>query len=136
MLCVIEIAMTICGIIILVRGQANLTKNRVVTGAPAYVIGSILTATLPLLLTIGIGMGVALAASKGVEKVAGNPLLFLVDIVGVALIAAVCVVVALIGSKRPERIPMSAPPSQFGPPTFPPVDPSNPYQSPYGDRQG
>ncbi len=59
MLCLIaEIAMTIFGIITLVKGKFSFTQNRVVKGIPAYAIGIILTATFPVLFCGGFIIGI------------------------------------------------------------------------------
>ena len=46
--CILEIAAVVYGIMTLVRGRFNYGKTKEVRGAPAYVIGVILLATIPL----------------------------------------------------------------------------------------
>lgn len=55
---VMEVCMLIFGIIALVRGNFTLTRNKVVTGAPARIIGVILILPLPLALLAGLLIGV------------------------------------------------------------------------------
>jgi hypothetical protein len=61
MLCLIaEITMTIFGIITLAKGKFSFTRNRIVKGIPAYVIGIILIATFPVILSAGFITGVVM----------------------------------------------------------------------------
>lgn len=50
MCCLVEIGMFVFGIVTLVKGRFQLSRTKVVVGAPAYVIGAILTAVLPVVL--------------------------------------------------------------------------------------
>jgi hypothetical protein len=57
MMCLIEIACLVFGIIILARGQVPLSSTKEVRGGPAYLIGLILIAIFPLALGIGFVVG-------------------------------------------------------------------------------
>jgi F0F1-type ATP synthase membrane subunit c/vacuolar-type H+-ATPase subunit K len=106
MLCLIaEIAMTIFGIITLVKGKFSLTKNRVVKGIPAYAIGIILTATFPVLFCGGLFIGIVMAIlAHGRQpdvqklKMAG----FFLEIGLVLVISLVVLVIACLSSKKTE----------------------------------
>jgi hypothetical protein len=62
---ILEIGMLIMGILALVRGKISLTRNRVVTGTPARVIGVVLVLPLPLALVSGFVLGIVLVALSG-----------------------------------------------------------------------
>lgn len=67
MLClIVEIGMTLWGLVTLVRGKFPLAGRKIVTGWPAYLIGLILTATIPAIFGVGFIYGVYLA-SQGVD---------------------------------------------------------------------
>jgi hypothetical protein len=61
--CIAEIAMLVFGIIFLVRGKINLSRDKVVEGAMARLIGVILILPLPLAFLVGVMIGI----SKGME---------------------------------------------------------------------
>jgi hypothetical protein len=125
--------MTVYGIVTLVRGRFPLTRNRVVTGGPAYLIGVLLTATLPALLVMGMVIGfVATVRAGGAPP---NPLEFaFLDFLAVPLILLAVMIVAWTAPKdRPEeQVPVAADPlAPFGE-ALPPAS-DNPYASPYTD---
>jgi hypothetical protein len=68
MCCIAEIAAFVFGIIAIVKGRFSLTRNRVVQGAPARVIGVLLM--MPLILGQGgeLVYGAAIGARRGFER--------------------------------------------------------------------
>jgi hypothetical protein len=58
----IEVGALIFGVIAVTRGEFSLTRNKVVRGVPARVVGILLILVLPVALLIGIGAAVFLAA--------------------------------------------------------------------------
>ena len=97
-----EIAMMIFGIITLVRGKFNLMRNRIVTGAPAYAIGIILTATLPLIMGIGFVIGVVLTINAHGQKPDVQQL-YMLSILDVVLVPFVLLVVIIIALAAPKN---------------------------------
>jgi hypothetical protein len=63
--CIAEIAMFVFGIVTLVKGTFQVSRQRVVTGARAYLIGAILVSVLPLVVVIGLVAGVVLTMQNG-----------------------------------------------------------------------
>jgi len=59
------IILMILGVVTLIRGKVNFSKSRVVTGAPAYLIGALLIAPFPTGFLIGVVMGAQHAAGGG-----------------------------------------------------------------------
>ncbi len=68
-MCCVEIAMTVCGIVVLCTGKFPWFSGTMVTGSRAYLIGGLLTATFPLALVIGFSIGVVIGLSN-----AGQPI--------------------------------------------------------------
>ena len=133
MCCAVEIGMMVFGIITLVRGRFQLTGNKVVSGAPAYIIGAILTATLPLLFVVGMGLGLMLAMKNPGRPPDVGALAFL-DFIIVPVVLVIVLVIALATAREPQRRPLVDPLLQGGmplgvPPTQP-MDPNNPYAPP------
>ncbi|GIW56491.1 MAG: hypothetical protein KatS3mg082_2895 [Nitrospiraceae bacterium] len=130
MCCIAEIAMTFWGIVTLVQGRFFLTRNKIVRGAWAYVIGGLLTATLPVVLGLGFVIGFVLTVVRGREPTVEELLpLSILDIVVVTAILSAVVVIAVMTGKPvgPKSTPTQ---SDVEPPIPPPVDTNNPYQSP------
>jgi hypothetical protein len=128
--CILEIVMLVFGIITLVKGAFKLTRKKVVTGGPAYVVGVLLILPLPLALATGFAIGVMHGLQGGapmdpelLRKAAAVEW----SIIVIMLISAL--VVALVSAKPPQP-----PQDQFGPNApYSPLDPGNPYASP-GDQ--
>ncbi|GIW98022.1 MAG: hypothetical protein KatS3mg111_1355 [Pirellulaceae bacterium] len=130
MCCLVEIAMTVWGIVTLVQGRFFLTRDKIVRGTWAYVIGGLLTATLPVVLGLGFFVGLVLTVIRGREPTVEELLpLSILDVVVVTVILSAVVVIAVMKGKPvgPESTPTQ---SEVGPPVPPPVDTNNPYQSP------
>ncbi len=62
MCCVVEIVMSVVGLITLIRGEIQLSSRLMMRGTRAYLIGGMLLSTFPLALACGVLLGVALAA--------------------------------------------------------------------------
>lgn len=126
--------MFVFGIITLVKGRFQLSRTKVVVGAPAYIIGAILTAVLPMVLLIGIVVGAVLFARTGQQPNAQQRMAYSgIDLAVVALALASSMAIAFATAKEPKRKQM---PISFGPPMPPPgasADPNNPYAAPQAD---
>ena len=128
--------MTIFGIVTLVKGRISLTRNKVVSGTPAYAIGILLTATLPIVIVFGFCLGLYLgmqAASHGRAPPTAMDFIW-VDAAVVLIMAALAVIIAVASGKPPRdespRDFQTEDVSPF-PPASPPSDPENPYSSPF-----
>jgi hypothetical protein len=135
MCCIAEIAMSIFGIVTLARGKFSLTRGRVITGLYAYLIGIILTLTLPLMLGIGFVVGIAIGINAGAQgrPIAGDEMLKYawLDMVFVPIILVIVGVIAAMAPKS-SATPSNAcqqPDGQL-PRDIPPMG-DNPYASPY-----
>ncbi|HUE72699.1 MAG TPA: hypothetical protein VMP01_17570 [Pirellulaceae bacterium] len=58
---IVEIIMTIMGIVALVKGEIKVIGKHPVRGIPAYIIGGLMTATLPMAFAVGFIAGFVLA---------------------------------------------------------------------------
>ena len=143
MCCLVQVAMSVWGIVTLATGQFVVSRTRVVLGRPAVLIGVILTSTFPVMVGIGFFFGVVggfLGAFDGGQIPEDLRLTFLaLDVVGVLLILAIVYAIALMNNQpRVPRHPGTTPPplNPFSPPPPPgyaPPDPNNPYASPRND---
>ncbi|HEX7449146.1 MAG TPA: hypothetical protein VF306_16450 [Pirellulales bacterium] len=140
MCCFVEVGMFVFGIITLVKGRFQLSRTKVVVGAPAYAIGAILTAVLPVALMIGVIVGLAVFAQAGAAPGEGinaqQRIAYGSVDAGVVLVALVAVMaIAFATAKEAAKKPRATP---FGagslPPTAPP-DPNNPYSAPQSDQR-
>lgn len=123
MLCIVEIAMMVFGIVTLTKGSISFSRQRVVTGVPAYLIGALLTSTFPLVLGAGIVFGLIRAAQG--QNAGDIPMgAFLIDIGVVATIGVTSAIIAAICGKDPLAIKQPQVASQT---ELPPPDPNNPY---------
>jgi hypothetical protein len=104
MLLILEIAMLIMGIVALIRGRFQLTRNRVCEGAGARLAGLIMILPLPLAFTVGFYIGAnAVASGKNFDAREWGPKLAMIEaglIVGCFLLAAL---IALATGQEPER---------------------------------
>src|SRR5207253_8175841 len=93
----------IFGIITLAKGKLTLTSSKVVYGAPARVIGVILTLPLPLALLVGFLIGFTMAAqgkpAEGKDMLKFAPIDL--GLVAAALLASLGI--ALATAERPRR---------------------------------
>jgi len=137
MMCLImEIAILIFGIVTLVKGELTLSKNKVLAGTPARVVGIVMALMLPALFAVGLFIGVMMAAMLGrqptqedLQMLAGLDLLFVLGTV-----VFVGIMGAVYGKPKSEMAAAAAGPSET--PFAAPADPSkrppgsNPYASP------
>ena len=65
---ILQIALTIMGIFILVKGKASLTRNKVCTGIPAIVVGVLFVLIIPILLVAGFFLGIGMALAGGTQE--------------------------------------------------------------------
>jgi Na+/H+-dicarboxylate symporter len=94
--------MLIFGILALVKGEFSLTRDRVVDGWPARIIGIVLMIPMPLGFCIGFAIGVATAA----QKKELNPMTLLpldVGLVITCLLVALGIAVATAHPRRKKR---------------------------------
>ncbi len=128
-----EIVMTIFGIVTLVKGKFTLSRNKIVTGPPAYAIGVLLTATLPLLLVVGLVVGVVIGfnAAAHHQPMPDMSKFAVFDFAGVGLVLLGVVLIAASCGKPPQRKPLVNFDDVAAPRSFPPPDPNNPYSPPY-----
>ena len=131
MLCAVEIGMLIAGITALSRGEVKLGNNWVIRGMPAYLMGIILTATLPLIAGIGFVSGFMMGLTGNEEAL---PMLACVDLGGVALSAVACLIIAALAPNTAEAEQVAPTPTSSAPYVPPfisrPMDPANPYATP------
>jgi hypothetical protein len=105
MLLGLEIALTVFGIITITKGRIALSSGKVVTGAPAYVIGAILAATFPLIILVAFCYGVYLGAEAAMH---GGPRptvsdFIWVDVGGVVIVPLIALIIALATAKPPSH---------------------------------
>ena len=121
MLCIVEIAMSVWGIVTLVKGRISLSKGKEITGTGAYLIGGLLAATLPVIFAIGIVYGII----RGMQGQTDIPIgTIFVDIGVVALIGIGCAILASVygGENASNPAPIESNDSQPRQ-----RDPNNPY---------
>ncbi len=136
MLCIVEIAIMIWGITTLVKGEIKFSKNRVVSGMPAYVIGILLAGALPLVFVIAMIAGFMIAINGG--QVQDAQALWIVDPIVLVAVGIICAFIGSIYGRDPAMSATSpdlfnAPPSNPPQTNYPPADPSNPYSSPISE---
>lgn len=119
MLCILEIAMTVMGIMALIKGEVKLSKNKVVRAPMAYIIGVILTATFPIALMIGLGIGFYYGANGQELPMAA----VLIDVVVIAIMGASAAVLAFTTAENPQNQFVADKGAIGGGPK----DPNNPY---------
>src|SRR5688572_7656534 len=103
MLCIVELACLVLGIIILATGRVPLSATREVRGGPAYVIGLLLLAVFP----IAFGIGFVIGFQQGMK---GQPvqigqfqrMALLIDI-GAILVGVVPALIIALATARPKR---------------------------------
>jgi|SRR5215469_14146232 len=130
--CIAEIAMFVFGIMTLVKGRFVLSRDRVVEGPPAYLIGAILVGTLPTIVLIAFVLGIMIALRTGRPPVAQDvqPYAGIEIVVSLVSIAAV-VTIGYLSTNSKQKRKTSRPP--VASPPYRPADPNNPYASPQAD---
>jgi hypothetical protein len=130
MCCIAEIAMMVFGIMTLVKGKFSLSRNQVIVGAPAYAIGGILTATLPVVFAIGIVIGIAHVAKNGNQPLDPSEYAYL-DLIIVPVVLLIVAMIAWAAPKRDARSPFgNREDAHVLDVKYQPMDPENPYASP------
>lgn len=128
--CGLELAALVVGLLTIDRGVFQLGQWRVVRGTPAYVIGGILAAQLPLLLISG-------ALINLMEKLTGGPPgpvlegVIVFPAMAMVLIGLPAVLILVIAAGENPSLRKSA--TGAGPQPderVAPMDPENPYASP------
>jgi hypothetical protein len=134
MLLAVEIVMLVWGIITLAKGQIKLTSNRTITGKHAYIIGALLTSTVPLIFAIAFVVGF-ISAMNNPGRPIDNMFFSLVDISVVAIMA---ILIFIVASFAPKEAPKKQDPfkSEFSADYLAKLPPmgDNPYASPQSDR--
>lgn len=134
MCCAVEVGLFIFGVITLAKGR-YVSRNRVIEGAPAYLIGVILVMIVPFNFLIGLVFGVVWTIRNGAPPnvnqmpwAAGiEAFVVLLALVSVMLIGAIA------GKSKDElSLPFAGPPLH---PPFRPIDPDNPYAAPQADER-
>src|SRR5262245_8288478 len=108
MFCVIELGLTVLGIVILITtlasGRFPLANNRELRGAPAYLVGGLLTLVLPVGLIIACGVvGNKFAQGKEAEIQNDNKSYLWIDIVAIAACGVPAGIIAAVGSQPKRR---------------------------------
>lgn len=128
MCCIAEALITFFGLAALFRGRLDLSRDKVVAGVPARVVGLILVLASPLAIAISVGVSLAIAYSRG-----RPPSHEFTSILSIVLLIAF-LLAALTVAVWASRSPLAPPAPTFGPPeNFPPgapPDPQNPYSAP------
>jgi hypothetical protein len=95
----LEIGMLIAGILALIKGKFTLTKNRVVEGAMARVIGLVMVLPIPLAIAAGVMVGFALTLQgKPIEEKELRTTLAIVEVVIVLACLLLAVILSLIAN--------------------------------------
>lgn len=131
--CIAEIAMLVFGIVTLVKGTFQVSRNRVVQGTPAYLIGAILVAVLPTVLAIGFVAGVVMTAKAG-RPPTPQELQWLTGVEpAITLLALVAVLTIGLTAGKPKQKTSRARVEPMVNPPYTPADPNNPYAAPRPD---
>src|SRR5215213_248737 len=108
MFCAIELGLTILGIAILITtlatGRFPLSNNRELRGAPAYLVGGLLTLVLPVGLIIACGIvGNKFAQGRADELEKDEKSYLWIDIVAVAGCGLPAAIIGAVGAKPKRR---------------------------------
>jgi len=108
MCCIAEIASLVFGIITLATGKFRLTRNKVVYGAPARIVGGLLVAPLPVALAVGMLYGIVIVAGKGGGQtdILHPPTAMVIAEVMIFLVFfSAAMIVAMVNAGPPKRKP-------------------------------
>ena len=101
MCCAFELSMCLFGLVVLVRGQFELSGGKTVSGVPAYLIGFLLLATGPLILMVTLAASYLAAARP--QLIAGRASIFTIAEWVIVLGILVCAsLLALLTAEKPE----------------------------------
>lgn len=105
--CGIAVGLTIFGLLGLIRGKMTISKTKVVVGVPARLLGLLAMTPIPLLLSVGVVIGLMNLNEDPQKLQKDNQLLFAAIevgvVVGVALLVFVIAAVVAIHPKEAER---------------------------------
>lgn len=103
MCCLVEIALLAIGLVTLIRGKLTLTRNKVVLGTPAYLVGCLLASTMPVVVVASFFFPmVDRALFGGVPNPAA--LFFWLEVLVVLGLVAVALSIAFVSAQRPGEI--------------------------------
>lgn len=111
MIFILEIGMLVAGILALAKGKLTFSKNRIVEGTAARVVGLILVLPLPLAFGIGVVIGFLTAFPHGVQRRPGGvqdfqDTLTLMELAIVLVCGVLAAVVGFAYSSRPSPKPL------------------------------
>jgi len=139
MLCALEVALTIMGIVAIFKQKLQLGKGKVLTGIPAILVGLLMVATIPLVFCGVVVLMVVLGAMQQPPD-AVSMWEIAVHLGVLAFIGLTAFVVTAIFGHPEEIAPINPntyptfadalPPNPNWPPPPPPADPKNPYSPP------
>lgn len=88
--------MSVFRIVTPVRGKFALSRSKVVRGMPAYFIGGLLVSTMPIVLGLGMIIGIVITARTGQPPTMEDMLPYsIIDVVVVGLILVAVLVIAM-----------------------------------------
>ncbi len=128
----IALALTIWGIVILVKRKVSLTKQKICTGGPAIAIGALFVGIFPISLAVGIVIGIVLVATGADPAFLMDYAIFF-DLGVLALIVITAFVIASIYGRSEEelnrqKLAQNRPAGSK--PNFQPSNSSNPFEPP------
>ncbi len=97
MICGMEIGLAIFGILALVRGKMTLSKNKIVIGAPARLLGLVALAPLPLAFGAGVLFAITQGAEANAERFAEDNR-WTLTLIEAGIVIGTAIVVFLIGA--------------------------------------
>jgi hypothetical protein len=101
---VLEIGMLIFGLIALITGKFSVSRNKVVRGAPARVVGGIMLLPLPLALLSVVAVGLALGLKGDLQEMEKHRMTFTIVEAAIVLICFIAaMVVGAIYAGPPDR---------------------------------
>lgn len=125
MLLILEVGLTIYGIVALCTGKFSFGKGIAIEGWQARLLGAICFCTLPFILMVGFAVGF-FSALNGID-LSNNPAIVLIDLIGVGAVIGLCLILISVFQKQQAPKP-SQPYNPFQqPPTSGPTDGNNPY---------
>ncbi len=128
----LQLAITIWGIVILVKRKVSLTKKKVVTGGPAVAIGIMFIALLPLSFVMGLVLGFVIVAQGGMQGAQQDLMKYgvFIDFGLLALVIIAAFVIANIYGRDPTQVVATPDSVTSDNEPLPPADPDNPYAAP------
>jgi putative exporter of polyketide antibiotics len=103
MCCLVEIAILAIGLVTLIRGKLTLTRNKVVLGTPAHLVGCLLASTMPAVVVASFFFPMVDRALFGGVPNPGA-LYFWMEVLVVLGVVTVALSIAFVSAQRPEEI--------------------------------